>query len=52
MVNVYFECRPISQFKELIDVFNYWNWEDKERAKFKEEMLVQFKLEYHSVIGS
>jgi hypothetical protein len=52
MVNVHFKCRPISQFKELIDVFNYWNREDKERAKFKEEMLVQFKLEHHSVIGS
>jgi hypothetical protein len=26
--------------------------EKTERAKFKEEMLVQFKLEYHLVIGS
>jgi len=36
----------------LIDVFNYWKWKDKERTKLKEEMLVQFKLEHHSVIGS
>jgi hypothetical protein len=26
--------------------------EKTERAKLKKEMLVQFKLEYHSVIGS
>jgi hypothetical protein len=52
MVNAYFECRHISQFKGLIDVFNYWKWKDKERAKLKEEMLVQLKLEQHSVIGS
>jgi hypothetical protein len=52
MVNAHFECRHISQFKGLIDVFNYWKWKDKEKAKFKQEMLVQFKLEYHSVIGS
>jgi hypothetical protein len=36
----------------LIDEFNYWNWEDKERAKLRKEMLVEFKLEHHSVIGS
>jgi len=35
-----------------IDEFNYWNWEDKERAKLRKEMLVQSKLEHHSVIGS
>jgi len=52
MVNVHFECRHISQFKVLIDVFNYWKWKDKEKAKLKEEMFVQFKLEYHLVIGS
>ena len=59
MVNAHFECRHISQFKGLINVFNYWKWKDKERAKLKEEraklkeeMLVQFKLEHHSVIGS
>jgi hypothetical protein len=37
--------------KDLL-MFNYWNWEDKERAKLREEMLVQFKLEHDSVIGS
>jgi hypothetical protein len=52
MVNAHFECRHISQFKGLIYVFNYWKWKDKERAKLKEEMLIQFKLEHHSVIGS
>jgi hypothetical protein len=52
MVNAHFKCRYISQFKGLIDVFNYWNWEDKERAKIKEDMLVQFKLEHHLIIGS
>ena len=52
MVNAHFECRRISQFNGLIDVFNYWKWKYIERAKFREEMLVQFKLEYHSVIGS
>jgi hypothetical protein len=38
--------------KGLIDEFNYWNWEDKERAKLRKEMSVQSKLEHHSVIGS
>jgi len=52
MVNAHFECRNISQLKRLIDAINYWNWEDKERTKFREEMLVQFKLEHHLVIGS
>ena len=52
MVNAHFKCRHISQFKGLIDVFNYWNWEDKERANLRKEMLIQFQLEYHSVIGS
>jgi hypothetical protein len=52
MVNAHFECRHISQFKGLIDIFNYWKWKDKERAKLKEDMLIQFKLEHHSVIGS
>jgi hypothetical protein len=51
MVNAHFECKHISQFKGLIDVFNYWKWKDKERPKLKEGMLVQFKLEHHSVIG-
>jgi hypothetical protein len=36
----------------LIDEFNYWNWEDKERGKLRKEMLVQSKLEHYSVIGS
>jgi hypothetical protein len=45
MVSAHFECRHISQFKGLIDVFNYWKWKDKERAKLKEEMLVQFQTE-------
>jgi uncharacterized HAD superfamily protein len=36
----------------LIDVSNYWKWKDKEMAKIRKEMLVQFKQEYHSVIGS
>jgi len=52
MVNAHFECMHISWFKGLIDVFNYWKLKDKERAKLKEKMLVQFKLEHHSVIGS
>jgi hypothetical protein len=52
MVNAHFECKHISQFKGLIDVFNYWSWEDKKWAKLIEEMMVQFKLEYYSVIGS
>jgi len=52
MVNAHFKCRHVSQFKGLIDLFDYWNWEDKERTKLKEEMLIQFKLEHHSVIGS
>jgi len=25
----------------LIDVINYWKWNDKERVKLREEMLVQ-----------
>jgi len=36
----------------LIDEFNYWNWEDKERGKLRKEMLVQSKLEHYSVIGA
>jgi hypothetical protein len=52
MVNAHFECRYISQFKGLINMFNYYKWKNKERAKLKEEMLVQFKLEHHSIIGS
>jgi hypothetical protein len=52
MVNAHFECKNISQLKGLIDVINFWNWEDKERTKLREEMLVQFKLEHQSIIGS
>jgi len=50
MVNAHFKYRHVSQFKRLIYLYNYWNWEDKERAKLREEMMVQFKLEHHSVI--
>jgi hypothetical protein len=52
MVNVHFKYRYISQFKGLIDVSNYWKWKDKERAKLRKEMLVQFKMEHHLVIRS
>jgi beta-xylosidase len=52
MVNAHFKYRHVSQFKGLIDLFTYWKWKDKESAKPKEEMLVQFKLEHHSVIKS
>jgi hypothetical protein len=52
MVNVYFKYRYISQFKGLIDVINYWKWKDKEKAKLRKEMLIQFKLEHYSVIGT
>jgi len=38
--------------KGLIDEFNYWNCEDKERAKLRKEMLVQSKLEHCLVIRS
>jgi hypothetical protein len=43
MVNAYFECMYISQFKGLIDMINYWKWRDKKRIRLKEEMLVQFQ---------
>jgi len=52
MVNVYFKYRHISQFKGLIEWINYWKWKDKETAKLKNEMLIQFKLEHCLVIGS
>jgi hypothetical protein len=52
MVNVHLKCNPIMWMKGLIDEFNYWNWEDKERAKLIKETLVQSKLEYCLVIGS
>jgi len=52
MVNPHFKCMKISQFKGLIDMINYWNWKDKERAKLRKKMFVQYKLEHHSVIGS
>jgi hypothetical protein len=38
--------------KGLIDEFKYGNWKDKERVKFRKEMLVQSKLEHYSVIRS
>jgi hypothetical protein len=43
MVNAYFECMYISQFKELIDVINYWKQREKKRTRLREEMLVQFQ---------
>jgi hypothetical protein len=52
MVNANFKYRNISQFKGLIDVINYWKWKDKEKAKLKKEIPIQFKLEHYSVIGS
>jgi hypothetical protein len=52
MINAHFKCRYISQFKGLFDVINYWKWKDKERAKLRKEMLVQFKLEHQLVIAS
>jgi hypothetical protein len=30
MVNAHFECKHISQFKGLIDLFNCWKWKDRE----------------------
>jgi hypothetical protein len=50
MINAYFECRYISQFKGLIDVINIEI--EKTKKRLREEMLVQFQLEHHSVIGS
>jgi len=44
MVNVHFKCRHISQFKGLIDVINYWKWKDKETAKIRKEIPIQFKI--------
>jgi hypothetical protein len=41
MVIAYFKCRYISQFKGLIDVINYWNWEDKERDKRRDVGWIQ-----------
>jgi len=52
MVNDHFKCRHISQFKGLIDVINYWKWKDKEKAKLRNEISIQFKLEHFSIIGS
>jgi hypothetical protein len=52
MVNDHFKSRHISQFKGLIHVINYWKWKDKEKAKLRKEIPIQFKLEHYSVIGS
>jgi hypothetical protein len=52
MVNIHFKCRHISQLKGMIDGINYWKWKDKETAKLRKEMPIQFKLEHYSVIGS
>jgi hypothetical protein len=54
-LNTGLQNRHISQFKGLINVFNYWNWRDNERVKLREEilvMLVQFELKYHLVFRS
>jgi hypothetical protein len=55
ILNAGSQNKHISQFKASIDVFNYWNEEDKEKIKLREEILVrlvQFKLEHYSVFGS
>jgi hypothetical protein len=52
MVNTNFKCRYISQFEGLIVVINHWKWNDKEKAKLRKEMPIQFKFEHCSVIGS
>jgi hypothetical protein len=44
MVNAHFnKCGHISQFKGLIAVINYWKWKDKEKAKLRKEIPIQFK---------
>ena len=43
MVNAHFKCRFIPQLKGLIDVINYWNWEDKERVKRRDAGSIQTK---------
>jgi hypothetical protein len=54
MIIAYFECRYISQFKGLIDVINYWNWEDKERAKRRDAGSVQIgtPFGYYIITGA
>jgi hypothetical protein len=55
VLNAGLQNKHISQFTWSIDVFNYWNWEGKERAMLTEEIiveLIQFKLEHHSAFGS
>jgi hypothetical protein len=52
MVNAQFKSRHILQFKGFIDVINYWKWNDKEKAKLRKEMLIQFKLKHYSFIES
>jgi len=41
MVNTHFKWRFIPQLKGLINVINYWNWEDKERAKRRDVDSIQ-----------
>jgi hypothetical protein len=41
MVNAHFKCKFIPQLKGLIDVINYWNWEDKERVKRRDAGSIQ-----------
>jgi hypothetical protein len=54
MVNAHFKCRFIPQLKGLIDVINYWNWEDKERVKRRDAGLIQTRtpFDYWVIIGA
>jgi len=38
--------------QRIDDVIKYWKWKDKEKAKFRKEIPIQFKLEHCSIIGS
>jgi hypothetical protein len=54
MVNAHFKCRFIPQLKGLIDVINYWNWEDKERVKRRDVGSIQTRTPfgYWVIIGA
>jgi len=54
MVNAHFKCRFIPQLKGLIDVINYWNWEDKERVKRRDAGSIQTgtPFSYWVIIGA
>jgi hypothetical protein len=41
MINAYFKYRFIRQLKGLIDVINYWNWEDNDRGKRRDVGSIQ-----------